>query len=318
MIAVLCGGVGAARLLAGMVRAWPASDLTAIVNTGDDTTLHGLGISPDLDTVTYTLAGAIDPERGWGLRDETWAAMEALRRYTPRRPAGSTAGGTWFSLGDRDLATHLYRTHRLAEGASLSTVTAELAAAWGVGMRLLPMSDDPVHTVVHVAGEGELSFQEYFVGRAHSVPITGVRFAGVDRAQPAPGVLEVIDTATVIVVAPSNPVVSIGPILALAGLRDRLAARRERVVAISPIVGGRAIKGPADRMLAELGVPVSAAGIAAWYHDVAGTIVIDVVDADLAPGIETKGQRCVVTDTMMRTPDVAAALATTAVPAVAP
>ncbi|HEY1281259.1 MAG TPA: 2-phospho-L-lactate transferase [Acidimicrobiales bacterium] len=315
MIAVLCGGVGAARLLAGMVRAWPAPDLTAIVNTGDDTTLHGLAISPDLDTVTYTLAGAIDPERGWGLRGETWAAMDALGRYTPQRPTGSSAGATWFSLGDRDLATHLYRTHRLAEGATLSTVTAEIAAGWGVAVRLLPMSDDPVHTMVEVEGEGEIGFQDYFVGRAHSVPITGVRFAGVDLAVPAPGVLDVIDTATAIVVAPSNPVVSIGPILALAGVRDRLAALQKRIVAISPIVGGRAIKGPADRMLAELGVPVSASGVAAWYHDVAGTIVIDTVDADLAPEIEAKGQRCVVTDTMMRTADVAAALATTAVEA---
>jgi LPPG:FO 2-phospho-L-lactate transferase len=318
VIAVLCGGVGAARLLVGMVRAWPASDLTAIVNTGDDTTLHGLAISPDLDTVTYTLAGAIDPERGWGLQGETWAAMDALQRYTPQRPATSTAGGTWFNLGDRDLATHLYRTHRLAEGATLSTVTTEIAAAWGVDVHLLPMSDDPVHTMVQVEGEGELGFQEYFVGRAHSVPITGVRFAGVDRAMPAPGVLEVIETSTAIVIAPSNPVVSIGPILALARLRDRLAARQERVVAISPIVGGRAIKGPADRMLAELGVRVSASGVAAWYHDVAGTIVIDAVDADLAPEIEAKGQRCIVTDTMMHTPDVAAALATTAVEALEP
>ena len=315
MIAVLCGGVGAARLLAGMVRAWPPSDLTAVVNTGDDTMLHGLAISPDLDTVTYTLAGAIDPERGWGLHGETWAAMEALGRYTPERPAGSTAGGTWFNLGDRDLATHLYRTHRLAEGATLSMVTAEIGAAWGVAVRLLPMSDDPVHTMVQVEGEGELGFQEYFVGRAHSVAITGVRFAGIDQATPAPGVLELIDTAAAIVVAPSNPVVSIGPILALPGLRDLLAARQKQVVAISPIVGGRAIKGPADRMLAELGVPVSASGVAAWYHDVAGTIVIDAVDADLAPEIEATGQRCVVTDTMMRTPDVAAALGTTAVEA---
>jgi len=316
VITVLCGGVGAARLLAGMVRAWSASDVTAVVNTGDDTVLHGLAISPDLDTVTYTLAGAIDPERGWGLRGETWAAMEALHRYTAVRPDGSTAGPTWFGLGDRDLATHLYRTHRLAEGATLSTVTAEITAAWGVDVRLLPMSDDPVRTMVGVDGEGELGFQEYFVGRAHSVPITGVRFAGVERAMPAADVLDALETATVIVVAPSNPVVSIGPILALAGVRQRLAALRARVVAISPIVGGRAIKGPADRMLAELGVPVSASGVATWYQDVASTMVIDTVDASLAPEIEVMGQRCVVTDTVMRTPDVAAALATTAVEAV--
>ena len=312
MITVLCGGVGAARLLTGMVRAWAASDLTAVVNTGDDTVLHGLAISPDLDTVTYTLAGAIDPERGWGLRGETWAAMDALHRYTAVRPDGSTAGATWFGLGDRDLATHLYRTHRLAERATLSSVTAEIAAAWGVDVRLLPMSDTPVRTMVDVDGEGELGFQEYFVGRAHNVPITGVRFAGVEQATPAPGVLDALDAATAVVIAPSNPVVSIGPILALAGMRQRLAALRPHVVAISPIVGGRAIKGPADRMLAELGVPVSASGVAAWYHDVAATVVIDAVDAGLAPEIEANGQRCVVTDTIMRTPEVAAALATTA------
>jgi LPPG:FO 2-phospho-L-lactate transferase len=313
VIAVLCGGVGAARLLAGMVRVWDPAELTAIVNTGDDTMLHGLAVSPDLDTVTYTLAGAIDPDRGWGLRGESWAAMDALRRYTPVRPEGSTAGGTWFSLGDRDLATHLYRTHRRAEGATLSTVTAEIAAAWSVGVRLVPMTDDDVRTMVDVAGEGEVGFQEYFVGRAHSVPITGVRFAGVDVAVPAPGVLDAIDAATALVIAPSNPVVSIGPLLALAGVRERVAAARDRVVAISPIVGGRALKGPADRMLGELGVPVSASGVAAWYHDVAGTIVIDAVDAELAPEVEAKGQRCVVTDTVMRTPEVAAELAATAV-----
>jgi LPPG:FO 2-phospho-L-lactate transferase len=317
VIAVLCGGVGAARLLAGMVHVWDPAELTAIVNTGDDTVLHGLAISPDLDTVTYTLAGAIDPERGWGLRGETWAAMDALRRYTPVRPEGSTAGGTWFSLGDRDLATHLYRTHRRAEGATLSTVTAEIAAAWGVGVRLVPMTDDDVRTMVDVAGEGEIGFQEYFVGRAHSVPISRVRFAGVDVAVPSPGVLDAIDAATAIVIAPSNPVVSIGPLLALAGVRERVAAVRERVVAISPIVGGRALKGPADRMLGELGVPVSASGVAAWYHDVAGTIVIDAMDVELAPEVEARGQRCVVTDTVMRTPEVAAELAATAVGAVA-
>jgi LPPG:FO 2-phospho-L-lactate transferase len=313
VIAVLCGGVGAARLLAGMVRVWDPAALTAIVNTGDDTVLHGLAISPDLDTVTYTLAGAIDPDRGWGLRGESWAAMDALRRYTTVRPEGSTAAGTWFSLGDRDLATHLYRTHRRAEGATLSKVTAEIAAAWGVRVRLVPMTDDDVRTMVDIAGEGEIGFQEYFVGRAHSVAITGVRFAGVDGAVPAPGVLDAIDAATAIVIAPSNPVVSIGPLLALAGVRERIAAVRDRVVAISPIVGGRALKGPADRMLGELGVPVSASGVAAWYHDVAGTIVIDAVDAELAVEVEAKGQRCVVTDTVMRTPEVAAELAATAV-----
>jgi LPPG:FO 2-phospho-L-lactate transferase len=309
VITVLCGGVGAARFLAGLVQVVPPAVITAVVNTGDDTVLHGLAISPDLDTVTYTLAGAIDPERGWGLRGETWAAMEALGRYTGVRPDGSSAGGTWFSLGDRDLATHLYRTHRLGEGAPLSTVTAEIARAWGLGVRLLPMTDDPVRTMVAVAGEGEIGFQEYFVGRQHSVPITGVRFAGIDTARPGPGVLDAVAGADVVVVAPSNPVVSIGPLLAVPGVRDRLVARRADVVAVSPIIGGKAIKGPADRMLGELGVPVSAAGVARWYRDVAGTLVIDVEDQALAPEVEEHGVRAVVTDTIMSSPERAAALA---------
>jgi LPPG:FO 2-phospho-L-lactate transferase len=313
VITVLCGGVGAARLLAGMVRVVPPPEITAVVNTGDDTVLHGLSISPDLDTVTYTVAGAIDPERGWGLAGETWAVMDALRRYEAVRPVGSTAAGTWFGLGDRDLATHLYRTHRLAEGATLSTVTAEIAAAWGLGLRLLPMSDEPIRTMVAVAGEGEIGFQDYFVGRRHSVAITGVRFAGADTARPAPGLLAALDDAERIVIAPSNPVVSIGPLLAVAGVRPRLEARRADVVAISPIVGGRALKGPADRMLEELGVPVSAAGVAAWYAPVAGTLVVDAEDASLRPEVETLGVRCVVTDTIMGTPERAAALAKVAV-----
>jgi LPPG:FO 2-phospho-L-lactate transferase len=312
VITVLCGGVGAARFLVGLVQVVDPAEVTAIVNTGDDTVLHGLAISPDLDTVTYTLAGAIDPERGWGLAGETWAAMTALARYEAVRPEGSTAGGTWFSLGDRDLATHLYRTHRLTEGASLSAVTAEMARAWGLGVRILPMTDDPVLTMVAVA-EGEIGFQEYFVGRRHSVPITGVRFAGVDAARPAAGVLGAIADADIVVIAPSNPVVSIGPLLAVPGVREALIGRRPQVVAISPIVGGRALKGPADRMLGELGVPVSAAGVARWYRDLAGTLVIDTVDAALGPEVEALGLRCVVTDTVMSEPGVAAALARVAV-----
>jgi LPPG:FO 2-phospho-L-lactate transferase len=309
VITVLCGGVGAARFLAGLVQVVPPAEITAVVNTGDDTVLHGLAISPDLDTVTYTLAGAIDPERGWGLAGETWAAMGALDRYGAVRPAGSTAAGTWFSLGDRDLGTHLYRTHRLVEGAALSTVTAEIARAWDLQVHLLPMTDEPVRTMVDVAGEGEIGFQEYFVGRRHSVAITGVRFAGIDAARAAPGVLDALRTADVIVVAPSNPVVSIGPLLAIPGVRERLVARRGDVAAVSPIIGGRALKGPADRMLGELGVPVSAAGVARWYRDVAGTLVIDREDEALAPDVEEHGVRSLVTDTIMSTPERAAALA---------
>jgi LPPG:FO 2-phospho-L-lactate transferase len=314
VIAVLAGGVGAARFLRGLVQV--TESITAIVNTGDDTVLHGLTICPDLDTVTYTLAGAIDPERGWGLAGETWRAMEALGRFAGVRPAGSGAGGTWFRLGDADLATHLYRSHRLAEGATLSEVTAEVAEAFEVGVRLVPMSDDRVETRVAVAGEGEIGFQEYFVGRRHSVPITGVRFAGAETAQPAPGVLGALDDAAVVVIAPSNPVVSIGPILAVPGVRDALVARRESVVAISPIVAGAALKGPADRMLRELGGESSVVEVARRYRDVVGALVIDVADTASAPAVESTGVRCVVTSTVMRTSAVAAELASTALSAV--
>jgi LPPG:FO 2-phospho-L-lactate transferase len=301
LITVLAGGVGAARMLAGLLAVVDASEVTAIVNTGDDAVMHGLAISPDLDTITYTLAGAVNPVTGWGLAGETWSAMEALGRYSDE---------TWFRLGDRDMATHLHRTGRLAEGATLSEVTAEITAAWGLGLRLVPMSDDPVRTRLRLA-DREVSFQEYFVKLRHSVPVVHVSFAGADVARPAPSVLEAIAAAETIVIAPSNPVVSIGPILAVAGIAEALRARRERVVAVSPIVGGAAIKGPADRLLAELGGESSAAGVARWHAAHAGTLVIDDVDRELAPAVQAAGMRCVVTDTVMRAPDVAAALART-------
>jgi len=310
-VAVLAGGVGAARFLAGLVQVVDPSKVAAIVNTADDTVLHGLSISPDLDTVTYTLAGAIDPERGWGLAGETWTAMGALARYTPHRPAGSTAGGTWFNLGDQDLATHLYRTARLAEGAPLSQVTREIAAAWGLGVRLLPMADQPVRTVLRVEGEGDLAFQEYFVGRRHDVAVEAVRFDGIEAARPAPGVLESLAGASVIAIAPSNPIVSIGPILAVPGIREVLVERRDAVVAVSPIVGGKALKGPADRLLVELGSEASVAGVARAYADVCGTLVIDEVDAELAPSVEAAGVACIVAPTVMSRPGVAASLART-------
>jgi LPPG:FO 2-phospho-L-lactate transferase len=312
MIVVLAGGVGAARFLAGLVRVVPPADVTAIVNTGDDTVLHGLAISPDLDTVTYTLAGAIDPERGWGLAGESWAAMDALERYGRARPEGSGAGGTWFRLGDRDLATHLYRTARRAEGAPLSSVTAEIARAWGLALRLVPMTDDPVETRVVLADGGqEIGFQEYFVGRQHSVAVSAIRLAGIEAARPAPGVLEAIAAADAVVIAPSNPIVSIGPVVAVPGVREALEARRAMTVAVSPIIGGRALKGPADRMLTELGHESSVVGVARMYRDLAGTLVVDRADADLADAVTAEGMRCVVTDTVMSSPDLAAALATT-------
>jgi LPPG:FO 2-phospho-L-lactate transferase len=313
MIAVLAGGVGAARFLSGLVQVRPAPEITAIVNTGDDVVLHGLHISPDLDTVTYTLAGAINSETGWGLAGETWNAMDALQRYEDVRPLASSAGATWFRLGDRDIATHLYRTHRLREGASLSDVTAEITAAWGLALRVLPMSDDRIETRVVVAGEGEVGFQEYFVGRQHRVAIEGIRLDGVDGALPAPGVLDAVDSAATVVIAPSNPIVSIGPILSIAGVRNALAERRANVVAVSPIIAGAALKGPADRMLAELGHEPSVVGIARLYADLAATLVVDSADSELAGAVEAEGVRCIVAETVMSSPAIAAALAETVV-----
>jgi LPPG:FO 2-phospho-L-lactate transferase len=311
MIVVLCGGVGAARFLTALALVTDPTETVAIVNTGDDTVLHGLSISPDLDTVTYTLATAIDPHRGWGLAGETWRAMEALERYVAVVPAGSAAAPTWFNLGDRDLATHFYRTARLAEGATLSAVTAEIAAAWGVRQRLVPMSDQRVATMVTLAGGEEVSFQEYFVKLHHDVAVEAVRFAGADTAALAPGMDAALVEAECVVIAPSNPLVSIGPIRALPRVDDLLTTRRASVVAVSPIVGGAALKGPADRMLRELGHEPSVVGVARLYAPIAATLVIDTVDAELAPAVEREGMRAVITDAVMSTPEVSAALART-------
>ena len=315
MITVVAGGVGAARFLRGLMTAVDPSTITAVVNTGDDSLINGLRVSPDLDTVTYTVAGAIDPERGWGLSDESWRTMESLSRYIDVRPVGSAAANTWFNLGDRDLATHLYRTMRLAEGATLSDVTDEIRRAWGVPCRIVPMTDDPVATIVDIVDDDgrarTVGFQEYFVGRRHSVPVTAVRFDGVERARPT--FLPLLDSSEVIVLAPSNPLVSIGPIRALDGVDERLASARDRVIAVSPIVAGAALKGPADRMLVELGHEPSVVGVARLYAPVCSVLVIDERDADRAHEIEREGMRCVVTDTIMSTPDVSRTLAETTV-----
>jgi len=303
VITALAGGVGAARLLAGLVAVVDPAAVTAVVNTGDDTAIHGLAVSPDLDTVTYTLAGVVNPETGWGRRDETWSAMEELRALSGRL--------AWFNLGDRDLGTHLYRTARLAEGAPLSVVTGEVAARWNIAVRLLPMSDDPVATRVTVAGGEEIGFQDYFVARRHSVAVSSVRFAGAGSAAPAPGVLEAIAQADTVVICPSNPVVSIGPVLAVPGIADAVAARRQRAVAVSPIVAGRALKGPADRLLAELGHEPSVVGVARLWAPVAATLVVDTADADRAAEVEAAGMRCVVAPSVMTGPAEAARLATT-------
>lgn len=305
-VCVLAGGVGAARLLAGMVRVVPPGDITAVVNVADDDRIHGLAVSPDIDTVLYTVSGRIDPERGWGLAGETWRAMEALR-------AIATAAGRddlgWFNLGDADLGTHLYRTTRLVEGATLTQVTAELAQAFEVGCRVLPVSDDPLATRLTTTRGDSLAFQEYFVRERHSVAVAEVTVTGADRARPAPGVLEAIGTADRVVIAPSNPIVSIAPVLAVPGVRDAVAARRAHTVAVSPIVGGAALKGPADRLMAELGHEVSVVGVAQLYRDLAARLVVDEIDAGLAPAVEAEGIRCVVAPTIMSDPDRAAALA---------
>jgi LPPG:FO 2-phospho-L-lactate transferase len=304
VLVALAGGVGAARMLRGLVDVVDPSKIFAVVNTGDDVVLHGLHISPDLDTVTYTLAGAINPETGWGLTGETWAAMAALGAY-------GTGDLAWFRLGDRDLGTHLFRTSRLLSGATLSQVAAETAQRWGVRVRIVPMSDDPVETRITVAGGAEIGFQEYFVGRRHDVAVEGVRFEGIDQARPAPGVLDAIAAADLVVICPSNPIVSIGPVIAVPGILDAVAARRPDVVAVSPIVAGAALKGPADRMLTELGHLPSVVGVARLYAPFAATLVVDDADAGLASAVEDAGMRCVVAPTVMSGPAQAAALART-------
>jgi LPPG:FO 2-phospho-L-lactate transferase len=307
VIVALAGGVGAARMLRGLSAVTDPADITAVVNTGDDIVMHGLHISPDLDTVTYTLAGMDNRDTGWGVAGESWAVMDELARL---------GGEDWFRLGDRDLATHLFRTGRLHAGAPLSAVTAVLAERRGVPVRLLPVTDDPLRTRVTLAEAStlgpagtEVGFQDYFVRLRHEVAVSGVRFEGSAAALPAPGVMEAIERAEVIVVCPSNPVVSIGPVLAVPGVRDALVRRRDRVIAVSPIIAGAALKGPADRLMAELGTQSSVVGVARLYAPWVPTLVVDGADATRASDVEAEGVRCVVTDTVMSTPERAAALA---------
>lgn len=300
-VTTLAGGVGAARFLEGLVQILPREDITVISNTGDDEDFFGLRVSPDIDIVIYTLAGAVDAEKGWGLTGETWNTLAALERFGYE---------TWFNIGDRDLATHVHRTYMLRNGATLSEATRSIAAAFGLGLTLLPVSDDRIRTMVETDG-GTRAFQEYFVKRQAQDEVRAVRFAGVDRARPAPGVIEAIVQADVVAIAPSNPVVSIGPILAVAGVRDALDATKARVVGVSPIIGGRTIKGPADRMMASLGMTPTAAGVAQAYAGFLDVLVIDEEDADLAPRVEATGSRAVVAQTVMRGPAEKRALAET-------
>ena len=299
MISVLSGGVGAARLLAALRANLPEVELEAIVNVGDDLVLHGLTICPDLDTITYTLAGLNNEVTGWGLTGETWRVMDELE---------GLGGVAWFRLGDRDLATHLYRSQRLAEGATKSQVANELGEHHGIGVRLLPVSNDSLATMLDTE-VGELTFQEYFVAHRHGVAVRAIRVEGAASATAAPGVLASLESATRIVIAPSNPLLSIDPILAVAPIRERLAARRHDVVAVSPIVGGAALKGPADRLLEEMGYPATCVGVAQFYRGLVGTLVIDEVDAVHADAVRDVGMDCVVTTTIMSDPANAARLA---------
>ncbi len=303
MLVALAGGVGAARFLRGLLRVHAPSDLLVVGNTGDDLRMHGLAVSPDLDSVAYTLAGLADEERGWGLAGETWNVGDALARL------GEPG---WFALGDRDIATHLLRTRLLAEGATLSEATAEVCARLGVPVRLLPMSDQPVETRVEVDGPGgpeDLGFQEYWVGRKASDPVRAVRFRGAEAARPAPGVLEAIGSAGGVLLCPSNPVVSIAPILAVPGIRDAIRAAPCRVVAVTPIIGGAPVRGMADKLLPAWGVEVSARGVAGLYAGLADAFVLDTVDAGQADAVADLGLQPVVVPTLMRTVEDAAALA---------
>jgi LPPG:FO 2-phospho-L-lactate transferase len=309
MLVALAGGVGAARFLRGLLRVHDPDGVVVVGNTGDDLRMHGLAVSPDLDSVAYTLAGLADEERGWGLAGETWNVRDALVRL------GEPG---WFGLGDRDIASHLLRTRLLAEGATLSAATAELCRRLGVPVRLLPMSDQRVETRVEVdgpAGPEDLGFQEWWVGRQARDPVRRVRFEGVERARAAPGVLEAIAAASGVVLCPSNPVVSIAPILAVPGVRDAILAAPCRVVAVTPIIGGAPVRGMADRLLPAWGAEVSARGVAGLYAGLADAFVLDAVDAGQARDVADLGLEPVVVPTLMRSVEDAAALAKAALAA---
>jgi LPPG:FO 2-phospho-L-lactate transferase len=301
-IVVLAGGIGAARFLRGLVRTVPPSDVTAIVNVGDDLRRHGLHVSPDLDSITYWLGGVIHPEQQWGRADESFTVATELERFGEER---------WFTLGDRDLATHVYRTKRLHEGAPLSRVTAEVAAAFGVDVRLLPATDDPVETRITTVDGRDLHFQEYWVGERAAPEVASVRLAGADEARPAPGVAEAVLDADAVLVAPSNPVVSVGTILAVPGIREAIDTSPARVVGVSPIVGGEVVRGMAHRLLPAVNAEVSAAGVARHYGDLLDGWVLDQRDGEQADAVRALGIDVAVTDTMMDDPDVTAALART-------
>jgi len=292
--------VGAAKFIRGLARRIDPSRLTLIVNTGDDEDFYGLHVSPDIDTVTYTLAGVANRAQGWGLEGESFVTLAALERFY---------GKAWFMLGDRDFATHLYRTERMRAGARLSTITAEIARALGVRSRVLPMSDDRVRTFVKVKGRPAMPFQEYFVRNRARGTVERIELRGASRARALPAATAAIRRSAATILAPSNPFVSLGPVLSLKGVREALSSRRAQVAAISPIVGGKTIKGPADKMLRGLGMEVSPLGVARLYRDIAGVFVLDDTDRRYAGEIEKLGMRAVPTDTIMTTPERSARLA---------
>ncbi len=289
-IVALAGGVGGARLVDGFTQILPPENLTVIVNTGDDFTHLGLRICPDLDTVCYTLAGLANPATGWGRLGETWNALESL---------AALGGPTWFRLGDRDIGTHLERTRRLSQGETLSQVTRHFCLAWGVDLTVMPMSDDPIGTLVYT-DEGELPFQEYFVHRQCHPRVRGFRFEGVERALPAPGVMEAIAAADALIICPSNPWVSVDPILAVPGIHQAVA--EVFTLAVSPIIGGAAIKGPAAKMYAEMGIEPSALSVAQHYGSLLNAFILDHVDSGQAKPLQDRGVSVLVTDILMKSP----------------
>ena len=298
-VTALAGGVGAARFLTGLVKVIPPEDLTVIVNTGDDITLHGLHISPDVDIVTYTLAGIVDEAKGWGIKNDTFHSLGMLKQLGEE---------TWFNLGDKDLATHIYRTNRLHQGATLTQVTQQIRQNLGVEAKILPMSNDQFETRVKTP-TGSIHFEEYFVKRQCKEDFLGVEFVGEASAKPAPGVLAAIFDADLAIICPSNPVVSVGTILSLVSVRDALRRTKAKVVAVSPIVAGVTIKGPADKMLRGCGFEVSAFGVAKFYSDFLDAIVIDVKDVALRERIKKLGLAVTVTNTIMKSLDDKVALA---------
>jgi LPPG:FO 2-phospho-L-lactate transferase len=303
-VTALAGGIGAGKFLRGLVRVVPPEALTVIVNTGDDITMHGLHVSPDLDSVTYWLGDVFDRERGWGRRDETFRATEELRSFDPEQ--------AWFNLGDLDLATHLFRTNLMAAGETLTSATAAVARRFGVVPRILPMSDDPVTTRISVVADGDeldLHFQEYWVRRGGRDEVKAVRYEGAERSRPAPGVLEALTAADAIVLCPSNPVASLGPILAVPGIRETVGAHRTDVVGVSGIVAGAPLAGMADRLMPAAGAEVTAAGAAQYYRGLLGAWVVDDADRALIPRIEATGLRVGATDSIMTDDAKAEALA---------